>query len=325
VGDPSPYFRQITQGASIVPRCLWFVRPPEAARIIAAERPQLETDASIERRAKKPWKGVQLQGPVEADFLFATLLSDHMVPFGWRRPSLIVLPLSQRADGPQCLLEHDDAVRAGKIGLANWLRGAEAAWNRLRKSQEGLLDYLNWRNKLTRQRTTGVVKLLYNTSGTHLCACVVDARKPSRIAEAEYDLRVNGFVADTTTYWFETPSPDEAHFLCAVLNAPYVDHAIKPHQPKGLFGATKGGGQRHIHRRPFEVLPVPQYSPGDPRHRHLADLSRRCHKAVSDSLSGADEGVLKTPIGRLRTRVRTEILPEYLDQINAVVQEILVH
>ena len=52
---------------------------------------------------------------------------------------------------------------------------------------------------------------------------------------------MQGFVADQVTYWLEADNPDEAHYLCAVLNAPFVDAAIKPYQTKGIFGAYTGG------------------------------------------------------------------------------------
>ena len=55
-----------------------------------------------------------------------------------------------------------------------------------------------------------------------------------------FDLPVRGFIAEHVTYWFETEDPDEAHYLCAVLNAPLVDEAIKPYQTKGAFGAQRG-------------------------------------------------------------------------------------
>ncbi len=252
----SPYFERVIQGATIVPRCLWFVRPPETARVIDRDRPQLETDPSIEPQAKPLWKGVRLSGSVEAEFLFATLLSDDLLPFGWRRFSLVVLLLS---DGE--LLEIDAALRKGKTGLADWLRRAETVWRQHGKVSarvRSVYNRLDYDGNLTRQNPTGVVKLLYSTSGTHLCACVVDVRNVS--GWQVYDLPVQGFIADTTTYWLETDDPDEAHYLCAMLNAPMVDEFIKPFQTKGAFGAQKGKGERHIHRRPFEVLPIPQFN-----------------------------------------------------------------
>ena len=310
----SPYFEQVTQGATIVPRCLWFVRPGQAL-VIDRRRPQLETDSQIEPQAKAPWKGIRLQGSVEAEFLFATLLSDDLLPFGWRRLSLVVLPLSGGK-----LLSADDAIRKGKTGLADWLRKANAIWQKYRKSQEDLLDYLNWQGKLTAQSPTGVYKLVYNTSGTHLCACVVDARDVS--GWRVYDLPVQGFIADTTSYWLETKDEDEAHYLCAVLNAPCVDEFIKPFQTKGAFGAQKGKGERHIHRRPFEVLPIPQFNSKDKRHHELAQLSKACHAKVAQFVADADEKTFKQPIGRLRQQVRA-MLERELSQINKLVAEVL--
>jgi len=313
----SPYFDWVTQGATIVPRCLWFVRPVQAL-VIDRRRPQLETDPQIEPQAKAPWKGIRLQGSVEAEFLFATLLSDDMLPFGWRQLSLVVLPLSGSK-----LLSADDAIRQGKAGLADWLRKAEREWKQRAKTSQrirSIYERLNYDGNLTAQSPTGVYKLLYNTSGTHLCACVVDARDVS--GWQVYDLPVHGFVADTTTYWLETKDENEAHYLCAVLNAPCVDEHIKPFQTKGAFGAQRGKGERHIHRRPFEVLPIPLFSRRDERHQRLAELSQVCHEKVAQFVAGADGKTLTQPIGRLRQQVR-EMLSNELSHINRLVTELL--
>ena len=137
-----------------------------------------------------------------------------------------------------------------------------------------------------------------------------------------YDLPVQGFVADTKTYWLETKDENEAHYLCAVLNAPCVDDFIKPFQTKGAFGTQSGKGERDIHRRPFEVLPIPQFNSKDKRHHELAQLSKACHAKVAQLVANADEKTLSQNIGRLRQQVR-EMLESELSQINCLVAELL--
>jgi hypothetical protein len=313
----SPYLSRLTQGATIVPRTFWFIRPHEKARILVKRRPQVQTDPRIQPQAKAPWKGLSLQGAVEAEYLYATLLSDDMLPFGWRRLSLVVLPLDKAR---RRLLSREEAFRKGHTGLADWLSKADALWQKYRKSREDLLPYLNWQNKITAQTPLGPYKLLYNTSGTHLCACVVDTKAVVKVPI--YDLHVQGFVAQHTTYWYETEDEDEGHYLCAFLNAPLVDNAIKPFQPKGMFGAQKGGGERHICRLPFEVLPIPKYDPSDDRHRALAALSRACHEKVAAFVSALDEKTLSQRVGTLRKQVR-KYLDEELKAIEALVGKIL--
>lgn len=317
----SPYWPDVINGATVFPRCLWFVRPVESAHVIDHRRPQLETDRTTERQGKAPWKGIRISGSVEADFLFATLLSDNMLPFGSRRFSLVVLPLVSHRRRDSELIDVSAAVRLGKVGLSDWLRKAEKVWKQHRKSQTDLLDYLNWQRKLTRQRANGIVKVIYNGQGTNLCSCVIDSTNVSRWTVDM--LRVNGFVAENVTYWYETQDADEANYLCSVLNAPTVNKAIKPYQTKGAFGSQKGEGERHIHRRPFEVLPIPRHDAKDKRHGELARLSEHCHAKVAHAVADADEKWLKAPIGRLRTELRQSLLKEELAQIDALVAQIL--
>ncbi|MCS7254876.1 MAG: hypothetical protein NZ781_12755 [Armatimonadetes bacterium] len=120
----------------------------------------------------------------------------------------------------------------------------------------------------------------------------------------------------------ETMDSDEAHYLCAVLNASIVDEAIKPFQPKGAFGAKKGRGERHICRLPFEILPIPLFSKKDERHLRLAELSKRCHEKVADMVANADAKFLSQPIGRLRQIVRQGLQAE-LGEIDSIVAEFL--
>ena len=309
-GPASPYLDRIINGATIYPRCFWFVQPATESLVVDPEQPTLETDPEIQKQAKKPWKGLSLSGKVEAEFLFATLLSTHLLPFGYRKLSLVVLPLIPRSDREGWLIDQKEALRRGKTGLANWLQTAEAFWEASKKSERSLLEWLDYQSKLTRQYSGGY-KVLYNATGTYLASCVISLDRLGLIA----GLKPRGFFAQHKTYYLETGNLDEAHYLCAVLNAPCVDKAIKPFQPRGL------GGARGVERRPFEILPIPLFDPADERHMGLAELSRTCHDKVSRAIA---EGALSIegPIGRLRQKVR-EFLSAELAEIDLLTQEIL--
>jgi hypothetical protein len=285
--------------------------------ILNIKRPQIETDPRIQLQAKAPWKDHSLQGAVEAEYLYATLLSDDMLPFGWRQLSLTVLPLEKLQ---RRLINSKQAFRKGHTGLADWLQKADTLWQKHRKSQEDLLPYLNWQNKLTLQTPVGPYKLLYNASGTYLCACVVET--PAVTRTPVYGLPVQGFIADITTYWFETDNPEEAYYLAAILNSPLVDKLIKPFQTKGNFGATSGKGERDICRRPFEVVPIPRYRGSEVVHRMLARLGRRCHRRVRAFLRGAHKKVLGGRIGNLRQKVRAYLRHE-LKVIDVLVRRLI--
>ena len=157
--------------------------------------------------------------------------------------------------------------------------------------------------------------MVYNTSGTYLAAAVIEPTFPLTV----HGLSAQGFVVGHTLYGYEPSHANEAHYLAALLNAPCVDAVIKPFQPKGAFGARQGQGQRHICRRPFEVLPnpIPLFDPEDGRHLQLAELSRRCHQRVAGMQLPQSRA-----IGRLRQEVR-EALREELQEIDRLARELL--
>jgi len=306
---PSPYRDRFRNGATIYPRTLWFVRPPEGALGVDRRRPYLETDPAILRKAKPPWKELTMKGEVEAPFLYATLLDDDLVPFGYRRLRLVVLPIELGTDGRARLVDKEQALERGYAGLKKWLETAEALWEERKSAttEQSLLEWLNYQGKLTRQKPRDL-RVVYNAGGTYLTACVLDGGAGLSV----YGLPVEGLVVDHVLYHYET-SPDEAHYLAALLNAPCVDLAVKPFQTRGAFG------ERHFHRRPFEVLrsAIPLFDPEDERHRRLAELSRQCHQRMAGM-----ELSQSRSIGRLRQEVR-EALRDELEEIDRLARELL--
>jgi hypothetical protein len=115
-------------------------------------------------------------------------------------------------------------------------------------------------------------------------------------------------VIDYTTYFFSTEEADEAHYLCALLNAPRVDAAIKPYQSAGTLG------ERDVSRAAFEAAAIPRYDPADEKHRALARLSRQAHARVAAT---PIEG--KVVAARREARRRVEDL---LPQIDALVVQV---
>jgi hypothetical protein len=310
--DGSPYLDRFVQGATIVPRCFWFVQPAKQAWVVNPTRPQLETDPEIKKQAKEPWDK-KLEGQVEADFLYATLLATHLIPFGARKFHLVVLPLHVKKKGKYTELQmvnRSDAVRLGKTGLAQWLRKAEKLWDEHKKetTEFSVYEYLNYHGKLTSQRIGTPYVLVYNASGKDLASCVITTRELQKV----HNLPLQGFIVDAKLYRLrESSSAEEAHYLCAVLNSSPVNEAIKPHQTGGHFG------ERDIHRRPFEILPIPEFDPQDPIHKELAELSKQCHRKVAKM-----EVDPARRIDLARRDVR-EALAEELEEIDKLVEKLL--
>jgi hypothetical protein len=305
--SPSPYLKDIKEGATLVPRCFWFVQLVASVYGINRERPALETSPALEKTAKKPWQNIHLQGEVEAQYLYATMTSRQLLPFGATSLSLVVLPLEDSPTGIR-LVKKEAALAKGHWGLHRWLSQTEALWQERRKERSPVDVYsrLDYQRLLTSQHPTGYFTVLYSRMGTNLACAVIS---PTAVPEV-MGLAVTGFVTEWTSYFFQTKNGTEAHYLCAFLNSSYTDQAIKPYQTRGAWG------ERDISRTPFEVVPIRKFNPCDEKHRKLAELSKECHEKVKKlKLEGKN-------IGFLRNKVREHLAAE-LAEIDGLVKDIL--
>ena len=285
----SPYYHpRIINGANLYPRNLAFVTSaqPNLQPGELAHTSIMRTDPDVNDEAKPPWKGLALEGHIDDAFLYATLLSKQLVPFGTRRLHLVALPVKvgiprdkARLPGiqpdyfvPVSLAEMREPFSGLDRSADQWFAPAEQLWKKYKKAttKETLADWLNYQNKVTTQSAVPGYLVLYGATGSNISACVVDTYHLPVLNGA----KPGAFVVDHKTYWYRSEVKEEAHFLSALLNAPCVDTAIKAHQTRGLFGP------RDIHRRPFEVCPIPQYEPGNEDHRRLAELSQQAHGIV---------------------------------------------
>jgi hypothetical protein len=306
---PSPYLNSIKAGASIYPRSLWFVQPIASPFGINQAKPIVETDIEVRNSAKKPWQNINLQGDVEAQYLYATMLGRQLLPFGFTDLSLVVLPIEDKPIGLN-IVNKEMALGKGHTCLYNWLIQVEDLWDKYKKTgnKSTIYQWLDYIGKLTSQHPTGYHTVLYGGAGTNLASCVLSPTSKNGAKVAGMNTR--GFVADIDTFLFQTKEGDEAHYLCAFLNAPSVDESIKPHQTRGQWG------ERHIYRRPFEVMSIPKFDATDGRHQKLAELSKECHQKVKKlTLEGKN-------IGNLRGKARKALANE-LAEIDSLVKSIL--
>ncbi len=313
-----PFFKE---GATIVPRNFWFVEFKAYPSLgIDPTQPLVATDPRAEAEAKAPYKGTRFEGPVESDFLYATLLSTDLLPFGHFDFRPVVLPLVEDNQGYK-ILDAEQARAKGFLRLAEWLERAQETWAKRRKEKAkkgNLLSWLNYRNKLTDQDPKATYVVLYSKSATFLCAAALRSKALShKVGEQEVVLQ--RFVADHVTYSFETTERREADYLVALLNSPTIDALIKPMQARGLWGP------RDIHKKVWE-LPIPEFKQNNKVHVRLAEIAEACAEKVKEmvpDLRKLFEDV-RGPhaIGRARTAVRNA-LSEELAEIDSLVNETL--
>lgn len=242
----SPYRRRFRQGATIAPRGLMTVELlPMGPLGVSKGKCRVRSIKSSQEKA--PWKSLAVvQGSVEERFVMNLHLGATLVPFRWLDPLKTVIPWT----GSRLLGQFDGALDEYP-GLAAWWRTVASLWNE--HNNDASLDLkgrIDYHRLLTVQFSSGPHRIAYNTSGTRLVAAYVD--DPNAII-------------DTTLYWCETRSREEADYLCAIINSTLMTELVNPLQSKGNFGP------RHFHLLPFQ-FPIPTYDPANSLHAELATL-----------------------------------------------------
>ena len=313
--EASPYKKKFFQGATIVPRSFWFVRIKPSPLGFDPNMPPIETDPRAIKEAKKPYQEVKFSGNVESRFLYATLLSTDLLPFGHLDYRLVVLPLEPKGRKMQ-LLTIKTATEKGFSKLSEWLKKAEDKWKELRKEKADLMtiyDRIDRYHGLIRQSPKTKYRVIYNTSGTLLAAAVIKSQEIKFEINGQ-EIEAENYLVDHVTYSLDSSVLNEANYICSILNTSIIDKLVKPLQARGLWGP------RHIHKKVLEI-PIPLFEETNPQHLSLASLGRNCTEKVSAWLAAGGPGQVKS-IGRLRQIVR-QLLKEELQEIDALVVQIL--
>jgi hypothetical protein len=327
-GRRSYYQAHFREGATIVPRSFWFVEfksaPPPGA-LTESSHLAVATDPRARVEAKPPYKRIHFEAAIEAEFIYATLLSTDLLPFGHLDFRAVVLPLIE--DGQEYrLLNAEKASAKGCSELAEWLDRAQTIWAEIRRGKAQKADalaWLNYRSKLTTQNPKAEHVVLYTRSATNLCAAALEVAQTCFPSSAPLlscpEIIPRHFVAADATYYFETDQPKEADYLAALLNSPSVNDLIKPMQARGLWGP------RDIHKKVWEI-PIPQFNGGDKAHLRLAEIAEACTEKVKRLVPNLKESFkgVRGPrvIGRARAAVR-KALHEELAEIDGIVAHIL--
>ena len=315
IQNVSYYQKQFFQGASIVPRSFWFVEMSLSPLGFNPDLPPLETAKRAVDQAKDAYKSVFFKDTVENRFLYTTLLSTDLVPFGYMGYRLVVLPIEQEKDHYK-LINAKEAHESGYLHLARWLKKAEEEWTNRRGAkakQMNIYERLDRVHGLTQQNPQAKYRVIYNTSGTFLTSAMVK-NEPIKFEIDGQEIKAEGFLADTKTYYMETANSDEAYYLSVILNAPEINTLIKPMQSRGLWGP------RDIHKKVLD-LPIPKFDDKNTIHLQLTKLGEGCHVKVKQWLADGGAGNIKS-IGKLRSMVR-KMLKDELSEIDVLVKQIL--
>lgn len=290
----SPYRRTVTQGATIVPRFLWFVTGKESTGKLGQSRGMVNVESLRTSLENDPWKSLpSLSGVVEKRFIHNVHLGATIAPFKLLTPWKAVLPI----DNGELIAEHE-IIEHGAPGLARWWSEASKLWeeNKTKTSKLSHFENLDFQSKLSKQLGGAHLRVFYTASGTKLAAAVTD--DPREIAEH-------------ALYWLPARNMSEARYLTAVLNAPITTELVHEYQSIGLFGG------RHFDTYPW-LLAIPSFDSSNGLHQRLADLAEQCEK-VAATVPEDNQG-----FQAIRLKVRQKLEAANLqDKLDKSVSELL--
>ena len=290
----SSYAGQTRNGATIFPRCLFFVDETENAAIVRAG----QTVTVNPRRGpqdKAPWRDLDLTAitrqTIESRHIFDVHLGETLVPYATLVSLKAVLPLKRGAPDFPTVNDRPRSVRMADLERrmrARW-RTVSDLWegNKTAANKLSLLEQLNYMRKLSSQldwqheRGNSPVRVVYNQSGAPTAAV----------------LHNDGDIVDYTLFWIGCKDIYEANYLLAIINSNVLREALVPLMPKGQFGA------RHVQKHLWK-LPIPEFDPDNDLHIDISDAGEKAAAGAATRLSRLCEERDKLTVTIARREIR---------------------
>ena len=273
VGD-SPYAQHSRQGATIVPRCLFFVEETESAVTVQAGQ-TITVNPRRGSQDKNPWRSLDLTEitgqAIEMQHVFNVHLGETLAPYVMLKPLRAVLPFKHS----DTKLPADD-TGAGGIDLGGLERRMRARWRTVsdlwernksaatRLNLSGQMDYMRkLSSQLEWQQNSGdrPVRVVYASAG-----------KPTASALANDDA-----IVDYKLFWVQCKDEQEARYLLAIVNSEHLYESVKGLMSKGQFGARDL--QKHLWK-----LPIPEFDEGNPLHVRISEVGSTAEEGAAHRL-----------------------------------------
>ena len=271
----SPYTGYSRQGASIMPRCLFFVNETENRAIIQASG-TITVNPRRGSQDKAPWKTLDLDAiseqTIESSHIYDVHLGETVVPYATLPPLKAALPVRRGEDAIPTDTDSVGGIRLG--GLDRRMRQrwqtVSGLWeeNKARANRLNLLGQLDYIHKLSSQlewqSDTGKrpVRIVYSGSGTPTAALIRDDNE----------------IVDYTLFWTVCKDEEEAYYLLAIINSDTLYESAKPFMARGQFGA------RHLQKHLWK-LPIPEYDANNSLHTSISDAGRKASEGAATRLS----------------------------------------
>lgn len=260
VSGTSPYAGRFRQGASIVPRCLFFVHEVEGTTLVRAAQ-TVKVEPRRGTNDKAPWKMLDLTAitgqTIEKAHLFDVHLGETVVPYATLTPLKALLPLKRNDHELPVDPNGTGGIHLG--GLEQRMRGrwqqVSALWEQHKgaNDRKNLLNRLDYHRELSaqlewRKNDKGTpIRVVYTTSGQSTAA-IIDAPEA---------------IVDHKLFWAPCKDLQEAHYVLAIINSRTLYETAQPLMAKGQFGA------RDLHKHLWK-LPIPEYDATNRLHQDIA-------------------------------------------------------
>ncbi len=286
----SLYREAFRQGATLTPRRFVLVEPQPITGMLPPNPQFPLIRGRVGNHDKAPWKTLNPpKGTVENKFLRPVLLGECIGPFRILKHLQAVIPWDEKRGR---LMDANEAAEHGYSRLAQWLEKTESIWEQHKKSSMSLLARWDYNKGLSCQFPIAPLRVVYTKAGTTLAAAVT------------WD---DSVVIDHTLYWAAVESPEEARFLCGILNSEALRIRVKQYQSQGQWGA------RHFDKYVFN-LRIPRFSENDALHRLLAEATETAEDVANDVPKYDGESFTKTR-NRIRAALRGHGIAAQLEQL----------